>query len=125
MEFSLEKGGGIKGRVVKEDGSAIAGAEVTVIIEGGNSGSITTNDVGEYEIFGLTPTNNAIVFVEPPGYTVINRDGIIIQKNQMTRNIDFVVQELNKIQGKITDTAGNPIKEATVVISSEDNIVST
>jgi hypothetical protein len=78
-----------------------------------------------YEIFGLTPTTNAVMFVEPPGYTVVKKENITIVKNQVTSGVNFTLQELNKIQGKITDTAGNPIKEAIVVISSEENMGST
>ena len=64
IDFSLPKGGVITGRVIDEFGEPISDVQVTVeryqfvqgrrqLVNAGRSGS--TNDIGEFRIFGLSP----------------------------------------------------------------------
>jgi Carboxypeptidase regulatory-like domain len=75
VDFSLPRAGVITGRVLDEFGEPTANVQVTALRSQFNSGtrqllsvrSATTNDIGEFRLFGLLPGQYYIAAVGPPG----------------------------------------------------------
>jgi hypothetical protein len=119
--FELEKGGSISGRVTKEDGTGFSGVNVYAFVENGTAGHAITDINGRYIIEGVSPSQSGMVSIGVTDYMMQIKTNISIYKNQET-TVDFVVNKLNRIEGKVTDSNGMPIENVVVLISSDSQV---
>ncbi|NUO80804.1 carboxypeptidase regulatory-like domain-containing protein [candidate division KSB1 bacterium] len=129
IDFSLDKGGTIKGVITSEvDGSAIGGAHVFALNVITNEKHHTlSNADGSYAIEGLATGNNSYaVFTEAEGYrgefydnanSLLTAKLLTVIEGQTVEGIDMSLGLGSAIAGQVVDAmSGNPIAKAAVII---------
>ena len=118
--------GTIKGKVTKENGTAIPGATVTAMPEFGVPVSAITGTDGLYEIKGLPVGRykvqaSAASYAQQFYYSIDRWDlasPIYVGANQTTEDIDFILSPAHSISGKVY-AGGSPVANAWVNASSQ------
>ena len=109
--FSQGSTGRILGTVTDQSGGAVAGAAVTVTDTArGTSRNLTTDDAGEYNAPGLTPSTYKVHF-EAKGFKTIDRQNVILEVNGNIR-VDAQLQP-GDVSQTITVTEEVPLVETT------------
>jgi len=112
VDFVLQAGGIITGRVADEGGEGVP--ETCVYVYGPLYRSTYTDEEGYYSIFGL-PTGNYTVTAEPPYGVNLVRSSTTAEVIQgETTIVDFVLEEGGMITGRVTDEAGVGVSDAYV-----------
>ena len=149
VDFSLPRGSLITGRVIDELGEATVDVRVSAMryqyVQGRRQlvttgRTSTTNDIGEYRLFGLPPgqyyvsatlqTGNPfdVVSSDRSGYAPTYYPGtanigeaqrVTIELAQTKAGIDLVLTptRLARIAGTATDSAGKPITNGTIIMA--------
>jgi len=127
VNFELAAGGAFKGTVVNDKDEPIRGAKVTLY------SSSPVDPVRGFERSFRTVTNGDGEFnienVAPGEYRAIAQEDSHIQSERVPMNIDsrrpavynFVLKFGGSIAGSVTDIEGNPVSDAQVWLSSDDN----
>ncbi len=139
-EYSLELElpmGAILGRVTDGAGETVAGARISLGVDGpvragtltgGRFSEVTTDERGEYSLDWLAPgrytvSAGGMQFVglptakEPLGREV--RDGIEVAEGQRVDRVDFRLKAACELKGKVLDGDGKPVGEAAIFIRDE------
>ncbi len=134
-EFDIELPvGRISGRVTGPDGKPLAGARVTLNIDGGIPlGSFlgrryvdtTTDDDGNYDLPYLAPNTysvgaggtafGGVLGGESPGGRVV-KNGIQLAAGEWLQSIDFRLEEPGVLNGLVQDESGLPVQDAAIYI---------
>ena len=85
VDFALQPGGFIAGRILDEDGAPFAGAVVDALITRSDNGTDTlfsvstsqTDDRGEFRLFGLAPGNYYVSAADPAFRAVSTPKGVL------------------------------------------------
>jgi hypothetical protein len=147
VTFRLERGGAITGRVLDHEGDPLVRAQVSALqrrsiggawrlLSSGSGGYASTDDLGQYRLFGLppgdyyvsasyampSPTIDVPVVEGQPRYgyaptlypSSISIDGsqkVTVRAGQDTGGIDvsLVRARLGSVSGRALDAAGNPL----------------
>jgi flagellar hook assembly protein FlgD/5-hydroxyisourate hydrolase-like protein (transthyretin family) len=129
IDFSLDKGGVIKGNIASDiGGAAIAGAHVFAlhVITNEKHHALSGED-GSYAIEGLATGNGAYaVFAEAEGYrgefydnanSLLTAKLLTVIEGQTVEDIDLSLALGSAIAGHVVDAAnGNPVVKAAVII---------
>jgi hypothetical protein len=157
LDFALRRGGVVRGRVVDEYGDAVSRAQVTSMqwqAPGGqrrlvNARSVTTDDLGEFRLFGLNPgdyfvqatwrspvvsgsADDGIGYATtyfPSTPNAADAQRVRVGAGTITSDILIVMTSVPtaKISGMAVDSRGQPLSGMVVVASSSagfSNIVS-
>jgi hypothetical protein len=151
VDFNLPRGGILTGRVLDEVGEPTMDVQVSVFRYGYVQGRrqlvptgriATTNDIGEYRIFGLPPgqyylsatvrtgSNFDRAAADRTGYaptyypgtpTVSEAQRLTVELGQTRTNIDAVLTptRLARITGTAVDSDGKPISSGQILLSSQ------
>lgn len=126
LNFYLEKGGRISGRVyIKDKNIPIPNAELTAINESSVSIAATDND-GRYLLDGLAQSESTMVIMSAPGFEIIKKQNIKVFSGQTTENIDFELQANISLSGRILEKGSNaPVKEVNIMIAGKGMLFQT
>ncbi|HUV38009.1 MAG TPA: carboxypeptidase-like regulatory domain-containing protein, partial [Planctomycetota bacterium] len=133
-DFRLVAGASIRGRVIDENGKAVAGAKVSaglapatiegpaVYLRSGNfSDATATDDRGRYTLEGLTPETYQVTAASPddadfaPGAPVT---GLRCETGKTLDAGDIVLVKGGVLEGRVTGADGKPVAAATVYYGS-------
>ncbi len=131
IDAQLATGGKITGRVTNSNGTPIANVSVyvnTSVGPGGPYGSAITGADGTYTISGLASGDYRVQFTAPMGSDLVNeyyRDTtnysaatpVTVTAGRTTSAIDAQLATGGRITGRVTDTNGAPIANASVSAS--------
>lgn len=149
LEFALPRGSVITGRITDDTGDPVPHAVVTasryVYGAGGRrhleaaDGDDTTDDRGQFRIFGLMPGEYVVSASQPPsarararteGYARTYYPGVpgsadaaavVVGLGQETSaNFGLVAARLSTVSGVVTDSLGRPASDATVLLSASE-----
>ena len=154
IDFRLTRGGVITGRVMDEFGEPVTNANVTSLVQQfsqgqrrliSTGGRSSTNDIGEYRIFGLSPgqyyisaSSSPLSFMAPGNTTVTTPDDrsgyaptyypgvasvggaqrIAIKAGQTLSevNITLLVTRMASVSGFAVDAEGRPLSNGAVTL---------
>jgi hypothetical protein len=138
IDFSLEGGGSISGRVTTSEGRPIAGAEITAFSETCYRGDFHNTDItdedGYYTISSLSErsfyvqavsSTSGVSYVSEwwdtgEGTTNCNAaTGVAVAAGQNTTAVDFVLEEGGGIAGRVTTGGGSPVENVIVRVFSD------
>ena len=98
------------------DGSLIAGAQL-VLLYGGDQQVLKSDSRGNYELPGLLPGSAGYFdLVEAEGFLGVTGKNITLPQDKPSLEVDFILQPLASLRGKIIGTGGKPIAEAGVTL---------
>jgi hypothetical protein len=154
--FSLSRGGVVTGRVTDDFGDPVAGVQVSAMrfrYVGGTrrmfpAGSGTTDDLGNYRIFGLAPgdyyvsglmRSQMMGMMSSPGASANDVEGfaptyypgttspgqgtkITVRATQEVQNISFALSatRLTTISGRVVSSTNEPVVQAQVMVRPAD-----
>ncbi len=123
LNFYLEKEGRISGRVyIKGKNTPVPNAELTAINESSVS-TTTTDNEGKYVLEGLAQSESTIVIMSVSGFQVMKKDNIKVFKEQTTENINFELEDVLSVSGKVLEKGSNkPLKDVQIMISGKGMI---
>lgn len=118
--WRLERGGGIKGRVVDSQGNPVTNVIVRarhreLEAEAENSG----NDKGVFELSGLV-SGPWSVRIEPQDAAVMLRDGIVVEAGAVRDLGVLRTQPGLSVSGVVLDAAGDPVGDAKIELRRSD-----
>ncbi|MFC1587207.1 carboxypeptidase regulatory-like domain-containing protein [Planctomycetota bacterium] len=129
--FGMASGGGIKGKILKTDGSPLEGAMVSIVTakqaknpamfmgmlwSGSKDEKNMTDKDGCFELRDLKPGNDMTLIVFHEQFNSLRKDGITITRNEI---YDVGVLSLlpgARIEGEVLDMEGNPIEGADIQV---------
>ena len=98
------------------DGSLIAGAQL-VLLYGGDQQVLKSDSRGNYELPGLLPGSAGYFdLVEAEGFLGVTGKNITLPQDKPSLEVDFILQPLASLRGKIIGTGGKPVAEAGVTL---------
>jgi len=121
IDFQLDSGGAITGRVTNSSGNGIANIQIDVHIAGDVVlKSVTTDDNGDYRASGLQ-TGNYTLYFHPDSAEIYcgewyndktydTADNVAVTYGQTTPGIDAVLAAASTISGRVTDSNANGIQ---------------
>src|SRR3989339_385432 len=120
VDFVLQPGAIISGRVTDTAGTPVYNAQISVSGPSYNYGySFST---GGYAVKGLLSGTYTIYCYAPHDSNYIStRTANISASTGQVTTVDFVLQEGNMIRGRVTDQSGNPVYQAYVYTSGNGN----
>jgi protocatechuate 3,4-dioxygenase beta subunit len=132
--------GAISGRVRGPDGQPMAGARVTLSVDGpisnrtfmgGNYAEIATDEDGRYELTWLRAGSYSIAAGGPalggmfggaggdvPGRQV--QDDVTVREGERVEGVDFRLREPGRLKGIVRDATGAPVKDAAIFLRDAD-----
>ncbi|MBI5871455.1 MAG: carboxypeptidase regulatory-like domain-containing protein, partial [Actinobacteria bacterium] len=133
IDAQLESGGQITGRVTDQYGQSATYIDVFVYNEAGQQiTNTTTNTNGEYQLGGM-PAGSYKVYFSPQSWRLnavpewyndkpdsASADLVVVTGGQTTAGIDAQLAS-NRISGRVTNEAGEPIEGIWVKIKSSTN----
>jgi protocatechuate 3,4-dioxygenase beta subunit len=128
--------GAISGRVRDSDGQPIAGARVTLAVDGpvsnrsfmgGHYAEIVTGEDGRYELTWLSEGTYSVAAGGPalggmfgeaggdvPGREV--KAGVRVREGERVEGVDFRLRDPGRLKGIVRDGAGKPVENAAVFL---------
>jgi len=136
LHFELPLGR-VSGRVVGPDGDPVAGARMTITLQGGMvfgtvfGGQYTeaaTDADGEYEIAYLRPGSYSVGAGGSPLGGFLGTTGelgrqirtIDVEENEWIRGVDFELVEPGSLHGTVRDSSGGLVAHAAIFVRNED-----
>ena len=119
VDFILDIGGSISGRVIEEEGAPLADILVSIVSNTAtiSNSSIRTDINGNFSFSGLprylgngSDITDYVVKITPENFPAQSQG-----QKQIGESVIFVCKKGGEISGKITDSLGNPIPENVVV----------
>ncbi|MEC8895688.1 MAG: carboxypeptidase-like regulatory domain-containing protein, partial [Planctomycetota bacterium] len=91
------------------DGSLIAGAQL-VLLYGGDQQVLKSDSLGRYELAGLLAGSAGYFdLVEAEGFLGLSGKNITLPKDKPSLEVDFILQPLASLRGKVIGTGGKPV----------------
>ncbi|NOT31327.1 MAG: hypothetical protein HOP15_12850 [Planctomycetes bacterium] len=136
LDFALPLGA-VRGTVRVPAGATPAGTRVTLAATGGiESGTLmggqyaeaTTDEAGRYAFDYLRPGSYAVAaggalfggaFGGKSQAGRLVRSGLNVTEGRALENVDFTLEEPGDIEGRVLDSAGQPIKDASLFVRDE------
>jgi hypothetical protein len=115
LDIRLGSGVELSGRVRAADGSAVAGAEVTLRCRDERPTEITADD-GTYLFTNLTPLEGALVSVLAEGHAC-RVETVDLGPGPSVRDVRLEAEEV--IEGRVVDSSGAPVVHASVEVRGE------
>ncbi len=119
IDFQLEVGGSISGRVIGSDGSPVAGTYVSAMGPNGEYGGGTPTDMnGQYELRGLPPGSFTVAAqpiedypqtYHPSTTNQLEATLITVALGQTRTGIDIQMQAAARIEATVLDPSGAPV----------------
>jgi protocatechuate 3,4-dioxygenase beta subunit len=109
LVFALSRGRKIAGRITSSNGP-VPSADISIEAESGPGNSATTDDMGEYEITGVSLDETSISF---------SSRGFVSQTQALPagtadQRMDIKLVTGLKVTGRVIDSTGSPVEEAMV-----------
>jgi RNA polymerase sigma factor (sigma-70 family) len=116
----------VSGRVVNTEGNPISGADIWLMrwdkesVSGGSSTAAVTDGAGKFKIDGLIIGGEYDVSARAEGYREAETGMFTAQAN-MQQLKDIVLPEAGRryLEGRVTDTDGNPVARARVMMRGD------
>ncbi|MFG0317852.1 MAG: carboxypeptidase regulatory-like domain-containing protein, partial [Planctomycetota bacterium JB042] len=122
VDFRLQPGGMLAGRVVDRDGNAVAAATVFLVPAGGPSerhfGEILSDETGAYHANGLDPDRYVLV-VKAPGLAPAIESGVRIREAEETVR-DVTLRDGAALTLELRDSGGAAVVGASVRLFGPD-----
>jgi hypothetical protein len=132
--------GGIAGVVLGPDGKPVAGARVSLAVDGpiqngsvtgGNYAEVSAGPDGRYELRWLRPGNYSVaaggalfggLFGDAGGQTFGRqvRRGLVVGEGQWLRGVDFRLRTPGRIEGRVVGASGEAVTGAAIFLRDED-----
>jgi len=126
VEFSLERGGSIAGRVMDLNMEGIEGAEVRALSSGATrkSSFAKSDEEGKYRLTGIAQRQKRRqlryrVSARARAYVGLESEPIVMPPEGDITDVDFILENGASISGRVVDTEGYVVKDARIELMSE------
>lgn len=119
IDFAVPRGLAMSGTVVDEAGDPVEGVTVncTPVVENGEGEDVQTTEDGAFAVRGFSPNVDVNIQVSGRGYTA-PKVGPLGTGDSGMSDIKIVVNAGASVSGIVVDTAGKPLAEMYVTVSS-------
>jgi hypothetical protein len=121
-EWRLRTGGRIEGRLQRPDEQPVADAVLRLTqLERDATAGGTTGEDGTFRVAGLV-AGHWRLRIEPREAAAIVRDGIVVREGGTTTLGTLYTRPGLEIEGRIVDTAGDPVAEAEISVREAEGV---
>ena len=118
IDFAMELGVSVRGKVVDEEGKPIARAQVQSQSSGGDGESAATKSAsdGTFELRGHAPNSRIEIVARAEGYARAEEESLTLQDSEV-REMRLVLAKGASIEGVLLNRAGQPLDHYNLYLS--------